>query len=229
MKIELRNVTKCYGPVTALRDVNLTLESGARVALIGPNGSGKSTLIHALMGMVRTQGMIRLDGRDPLRDRNVLAPQLAYVPQVLPQFNFAVGEMIRAIGLIRDLPAGRIEEYARRLRLDVAPISGKPVKELSGGTKQKLSLALALASEAGLLILDEPTASLDCETRQHFYQILGERTRGRTLVLSSHRLEEVGQLVTQVVVLNSGQVEYQGAVEEFLSGDFSKEQKHDAA
>lgn len=228
MRIELHNVTKCYGPLTALRDVSLTIGAGSSVALIGPNGSGKSTLIHALMGMVRTQGTIRLDGLDPLRDRNLLAPRLAYIPQLLPQFSFTVGEMIRAIGLIRDLPAGRIEDYARRLRLDVASISGKPVKELSGGMKQKLSLALALASNAGLLVLDEPTASLDCETRQRFYDILGEQTCDRTLVLSSHRLEEVLQLVAQVVVLNSGQVEYQGTVANFLAGN-SKEQKHEAA
>ena len=101
--------------------------------------------------------------------------------------------------------------------------------------KQKLSLALTLASDAGLLVLDEPTASLDCETRQRFYEILGERTGRRTLVLSSHRLEEVGQLVNQVVVLNSGHVEYYGPAAEFLAeqnrdregaaAGFPKEQK----
>ena len=229
MRIEIRNVTKSYASVTALCNISVTIESGSRVALIGPNGSGKSTLIHALMGMVRTQGTIRLDGRDPLRDRNMIAPRLAYVPQVLPQFSFTVGEMIQAIRLIRDLPQGKIEEYAGCLRLDVAPISAKPVKDLSGGMKQKLSLALALACDVGLLVLDEPTASLDRESRQRFYEILGERSCNRTLVLSSHRLEEVGQLVNQVVVLNGGQLEYQGIVETFLAAGFPKEQKHDAA
>lgn len=84
MRIEFRNVTKSYGPVTALRDITLNIESSARVALIGPNGSGKSTLIHALIGMVRTAGVIRLDGLDPFCDRNLLASQLAFVPQALP-------------------------------------------------------------------------------------------------------------------------------------------------
>lgn len=217
MRIELRNVAKSYGPVIALRGVTLDIESGASVALIGPNGSGKSTLIHALMGMVRTEGTIRLDGLDPFRHRNLLAPQWAYVPQMLPQFNFTVGEMIYAIRLIRNLAPGRIEHCASRLWLDLAPILEKPVKELSGGTKQKLSLALALAPDARLLVLDEPTASLDGETRDRFYEMIEERANGRTLILSSHRLEEVRQLVTQVVVLNSGAVDRHETVEEFFA------------
>jgi len=217
MDIELRHVTKRYGAVTAIHDINLSLGPAASIALIGPNGSGKSTLMRALMGMLRTEGSIRLDGQDPYRDRNRIAGLMAYVPQAMPQFNFTVGEMVTAMRLIRGLAPGEIEICAKRLRLDLFAILGKPVRDLSGGMKQKLMLALALAPRTRLLVLDEPTASLDGESRERFYDLLSERKQDATLILSSHRLEEIRQLVTQVVVLENGEIRHRGAVDEFFS------------
>lgn len=216
MHISFTNVSKTYGGVVALRDVTLSIESGASVALVGPNGSGKSTLVHGLVGMVRTEGIILLDGQNPQRDRNRITPQTAYVPQILPQFNFTVGEMISAIQLIRGLAPGQIERCADRLYLDLGPISKKPVKQLSGGMKQKLSLALAFAPKTRLLVLDEPTASLDSETRQRFYEMVDERPSDSTLVLSSHRPDEVRQFAKQVVVLENGRVQQYCPVKDFF-------------
>ncbi len=216
MRIELRNVTKNYGPVAALRGISLSLASGSKIALVGPNGSGKSTLIRALLGMVRTGGEILVGGRDAYRDRNLLGSQLAYVPQSPPQFSSTVGELVKAVRLIRDLRHGEIERCAERLNLDLKAVAGKPVKELSGGMKQKLSLTLALAPRARLLVLDEPTASLDPESQGRFYEMLRERMREATLILSSHRLDEVRELVNSVVVLENGQVRSQSTLYEFL-------------
>lgn len=142
--------------------------------------------------------------------------------------------MVRAICLIRDLPSGCVEHHAQRLRLDLAPIWGKPIRELSGGMKQKLSLALALAPAARLLVLDEPTASLDGETRERFYEMIEERAVGRTLILSSHRLEEIRQLVTEILVLESGTVERHESLEEFVARSAGsllniKESSHEAS
>src|SRR6185437_5077082 len=122
-----------------------------------------------------------------------------------------------AMRLIRGLAPGEIEICANRLRLDLFAIVGKPVRDLSGGMKQKLMLALALAPRTRLLVLDEPTASLDGESRERFYELLSERRNDATLILSSHRLEEVRQLVTQVVVLENGEIRHRRAVEEFFS------------
>lgn len=227
MKIELRNVSKSYGPVLALREVSLTLASGSRVALVGPNGSGKSTLIRALLGMVRTEGEVFINDRDAYGDRNVLAPQIVYVPQTPPQLSFTVGELVAAVRMIRDLRHGEIEHCAQRLSFDLEAVAAKPVRALSGGMKQKLTLTLALAPRARLLILDEPTASLDPESRRRFYEMLRERAQSATMILSSHRLDEVRRLVDEVVVLDNGRVHSHRALSDFLDGREGEHRRHE--
>lgn len=216
MKVELQGVVKSFGRVAALDDLSLTIEPGRRVALIGPNGSGKSTLTRVLMGILDCEGEVRLDGRDPRRERQDLARRISYVPQIAPQLGAGVGEVLRSIGAIRQLPPERVVGLARRLGLDVEQISSKPFRALSGGMKQKLLIALALAPEASLLILDEPTASLDAAARQVFYELIGERTDGATLLLCSHRLEEVRHLVDHVIGLDAGRVAFDGPVGDYL-------------
>ena len=107
------------------------------------------------------------------------------MPQTSPQFSSWVGELVSAVRMIRGLRHGEIECCAERLSLDLKEIAEKPVKQLSGSMKQKLSLALALAPRATLLVLDEPTASLDAESQVRFYEMLRERREGTTLILSS--------------------------------------------
>lgn len=216
MKVEIVNVRKSFGRVEALRGINLSIPSGGRIGLVGPNGSGKSTLIRALMGMVRVEGQIRLDGRDPLRDFKKLRKALAYVPQIPPQFAFTVQEMLSAVKLLRGLKGREIETCALNLNLDIAAIATKAVKELSGGMKQKLSLAMALSAKSSLLILDEPTASLDSNGRERFYRLMNDNHNGATVILSSHRQEEIRQLVDAVVVLENGEIRQQAAAGDYL-------------
>lgn len=216
MKIDLQNVVKRFGRLAALDDLSLTIAAGRRVALIGPNGSGKSTLTRVLMGIVDYEGRIRLDGRDPRRERLELARHIAYVPQVAPQLGASVDEVLRAIAKIRRISPGQVSILASRLGLDIGQIGSKPFRALSGGMKQKLLIALALAPEASLLILDEPTASLDAAARQVFYELIGERASRSTLLLCSHRLEEVRHLVDHVIGLHNGKVAYDGPVGDYL-------------
>lgn len=216
MDIELRHVTRRFGRVPALDDLSLDIASGRRVALIGPNGSGKSTLTRILMGIIGCEGSVRLDGRDARRDRVELAHHLAYVPQVAPQFGASVGELIRSIGAIRGLPDGRVADLAQRLGLDVREVAGKPFRALSGGMKQKLLIALAMSPASTLLILDEPTASLDAAARQAFYELVGELEGNVTVLLCSHRLEEVRHLVDGVVGLHAGKLAFHGTVGDYL-------------
>jgi len=216
VRIELRGVSKRFGRVTALDDLSLDIPSGRRVALIGPNGSGKSTLTRVLMGIAAAEGEVRLGGREPAAWRREREGRLAYVPQVAPQLGAGVGEVIAAIGAIRGLPPGRVVELAARLGLEVGAVAGKPFRALSGGMKQKLLIALALAPESSLLILDEPTASLDAAARQVFYELVGERAGSATLLLCSHRLEEVRHLVDHVVGLEEGRLAFDGPVAAYL-------------
>ncbi len=206
MRVELKNVTKSFDGVQALDGVSLDLAPGDRVALVGPNGSGKSTLVRAVMGILRCEGAVRLDGLDPFEHRTHLAARLAYVPQVAPQLGATVGEVARAVATLRGLDLGDIRATAARIDLDLEELRRRPVRALSGGTKQKLLLSLALAAPVSLLIMDEPTASLDGEAREAFFRLFEERADGATLLLCSHRLDEVRRLVGRVAALEDGRV-----------------------
>lgn len=216
MRIEARALRKRFGAVEALRDVSFALAPGARVALLGPNGSGKSTLLRAVLGLVGCEGELSVDGRDPFAARAELAQRIAYVPQIAPQLAASVGELVRAVCGVRGIPPARVEKLAAKLELSLDALAGRPFRSLSGGMKQKLLAALALAAEPKLLVLDEPTGSLDAASRARVLELVAEQPRETTLLLCSHRLEEVRQLASEVIVLDEGRVSRRSSLEQFL-------------
>jgi ABC-2 type transport system ATP-binding protein len=220
MQVELIHVSKRFGNGTVLDRVSLSVAPGERIAFVGPNGSGKSTLVRAIVGMVKVEGTIRLDGLEPSLDWLRLAPRVAYVPQNAPQLNASVGEMVQAVEGLRGLPAGAVAQAARRFDLPSAELWKRPVRNLSGGTRQKLMLALAFASPVSLLVLDEPTASLDPETRERFFKFYDEAACGCTVLLCSHRPEEVRYLADRVITLEEGRIARESSVEGFLEEEF---------
>ena len=217
MQIELRDVHKRFGTNHVLRGIGLDVPRGRRIGLIGPNGSGKSTLTRVIMGMLSCEGVVRLDGEDPAVQSRALLGRVAYVPQIAPQLFAPVAEVLRAVCELRGLPRARVKDTADGLGLDIDVLAERPFRNLSGGMKQKLLIAIALASGASLLILDEPTASLDAWARDRFFRLFQQVKQDVTLILCSHRLEEVRHLVDHVVAMQDGKVAYDGAAEEFLS------------
>lgn len=217
MQIELRDVHKRFGTSHVLRGIRLDIPSGRRIGLIGPNGSGKSTLTRVIMGMLSCEGTVRLDGLEPSAHGAELLRRIAYVPQIAPQLFAPVGEVLRAVCELRALPGARIRDLAHGLGLDVEALAARPFRNLSGGMKQKLLIVIALAARASFLILDEPTASLDAWARDRFFRLFQEIQEGATLILCSHRLEEVRHLVDHVVAMEDGHVVYDGPADEFLS------------
>ncbi|HEU0035814.1 MAG TPA: ABC transporter ATP-binding protein [Kofleriaceae bacterium] len=215
MRIELQRVGKTFGKVVALRDIDLAIASGAKLALIGPNGSGKTTLIRVLLGLVSHRGEVRLDGST---DRAALARRIAYVPQVAPTMAASVADVVAAICKLRQLDPATVRAAADRLELPLATLARREFRALSGGSKQKLLLALALAPRPELVILDEPTASLDAEARGRFLGLQRELIGDATLILCSHRLEEIRPLVDHVVALEDGAIAYDGSAAEYLAG-----------
>lgn len=207
MRIRLDAISKKFGKVNALREVTLDVPTGAKIALIGPNGSGKTTLIRVLLGLVDHRGRVTLDG-----DRR----DIAYVPQVAPHMAVTVGELVRAICRLRGLPTDAVATAARRLDLPLDLLAHREFRALSGGSKQKLLIALALAAQPRLLILDEPTASLDAEARGRFLTLQSELAGDATLILCSHRLEEIRSLVDHVIALEDGAVSYDGPAADYL-------------
>ena len=214
MRVEGRAVRKQFGRVEALRGLDFVIPSGGKVGLIGPNASGKSTLIRIILGLLRCDGELLLDGE---KKRHIeAADRIAYVPQIAPKFNASVGEVIKAITRVREISPEAVLSVGRELGIDLTAAERQAFCNLSGGAKQKTLISLALASQASLYVLDEPTASLDTQSRRDLFHLLSERTQGATLILCSHRLEEIRTLVDRVIVLDEGRLAYFGPTEDYL-------------
>jgi ABC-2 type transport system ATP-binding protein len=216
LQIEIRNLSKRFGRVEALRGVDLEIAAGQRVAIVGPNGSGKSTLNRVLLGLLRHQGTVRIGGADAFRERRKLAARTAYVPQIAPALAAPVGDWVRLVAELRQLDPADLEKTAARVGLDLASLHGRPFRALSGGMRQKLLIALALSAPASLVVLDEPTGSLDAPSRERVLALVDGLPRTTTVLLCSHRLSEIRALVDEVVVLGEGVVTRQGPVRHFL-------------
>jgi ABC-type multidrug transport system ATPase subunit len=217
MRVDIVEARKRFGRVEALRGVTLHVPTGGRVALVGPNGSGKSTLIRALLGLIDCQGSVALDGRSPYDDRVDVALQLAYVPQIAPALSATIDEVVQLATQTRSLPRARVAEVAQRFDLDLEHIRAQVFKNLSGGMKQKLLLSIAFAAQPRLLVLDEPTASLDVKSREQFFTLCGALDNNVTLLLCSHRVEELRELASRVVSLEDGVLAFDGSVPDYLT------------
>jgi ABC-2 type transport system ATP-binding protein len=204
--IRFDNVGKDFRKHRVLDGVNLDVGLGERIALIGSNGAGKTTLIRCLLGEYTHQGKVSIDGREPRNERTLVLGKIGFVPQLPPPLKMPVAQLVGfAAGVCRS-DAERIHAVARRLGLELDAIRARPFNRLSGGMKQKLLIAIALGRDAQVLVLDEPAANLDPEARHSFFSLLAERLAGSTMIISSHRLDEVAPLVNRVVELDTGRV-----------------------
>lgn len=216
--IVVHEVRKRFGPVTALDAVSLRVEPGERVAIVGTNGSGKTTLLRALVGLVRVEGKVEIAGVDVARDPARALAHVAYAPQIAPPIDAPVREVVRVQCALRGRPASAVAERAARLGLDLARVEGTRFRDLSGGMKQKVLAALALAAEAPILVCDEPTANLDAHARAAFFAQIDARPKDAILVLCSHRVDEVRNLVDRVIELRDGRVARDAPLAQLLSG-----------
>lgn len=214
MRVEGKAVRKRFGRIEALRGIDFTIPAETKIGLIGPNASGKSTLIRIILGLLRCEGELLLDGEK----KRIIeqSDRIAYVPQIAPKFSASVGEVIKAITRVRDISPEDVFACGAEVGIDLRSVKRQAFRDLSGGAKQKTLISLALASQASLYVLDEPTASLDTQSRRDLFHLLSERTKDSTLILCSHRLEEIRTLVDQVMVLEEGRLAYFGPTEDYL-------------
>lgn len=204
--IKFENVAKSFRKQRVLDGISLEIGLGERVALIGSNGAGKTTLIRCLLGEYTHDGRVTVGGRDPRGDRTAILASIGFVPQLPPPLKMPVGQLIGFAADLCGTDPRRILDLAARLGLDTAPILDRQFVRLSGGMKQKLLIAVALGRDARVLVMDEPAANLDPEARKIFFELLAERQQDATMLISSHRLNEVSTLVNRVVELDMGRV-----------------------
>ena len=204
--IQFQNVVKNFRRARVLDGISLDIELGERVALIGSNGAGKTTLIRCLLGEYTHHGTVTIDGLDPRGNRTAVLGAIGFVPQLPPPLKMPVGQLIDFSAALCGTDPQRIHGIARRLGLEVEGILSRQFVRLSGGMKQKLLIAIALGREAKVLVMDEPAANLDPEARKIFFDLLAERQNDATMLISSHRLDEVSSLVNRVVEMDMGKV-----------------------
>jgi ABC-2 type transport system ATP-binding protein len=204
--IRIDELSKSFRGVQVLDGVSLELGSGEHAALIGANGAGKTTLIRCLLGEYRCEGTLSIDGLSPRERRSEVLRAVGFVPQLPPPLKMPVGELLTFAAQLCRCDRGAMEAVAERLGLDVGPLRRRAFFKLSGGQKQKLLIAVALGRSTRLLIMDEPAANLDPEARASFFELLAERSEHTTMLLSSHRLDEVAALVQRVIELDKGKV-----------------------
>jgi ABC-2 type transport system ATP-binding protein len=204
--IEIDHVSKRFGCVRALDSVSLEISAGERVALVGTNGSGKTTLLRALLGLIRVDGQVRIGGSDVARAPEHALRELAYVPQISPPLDAPVREVIATFAALRGISPHACTDCAAKLGLPLAGTLATRFRDLSGGMRQKLLAAMALAAEPRILVCDEPTANLDAAARGAFLQQLEQRASDSILIVCSHHEADVRPLVTRIVELRDGSV-----------------------
>ena len=209
--LSIQALVKVYpGPVAALQGIDLEVPHGM-FGLLGPNGAGKSTLMRILAGLLEpTSGRVTLDGEDVLAHPERLRSRLGYLPQDFGFYPHLTGEqmlshLLRLKGVSADGGERRlVGELLERVNLSYA--ARRKVKSYSGGMRQRLGIAQAIAGDPRLLIVDEPTAGLDPEERLRFYHLLTELADGRTVVLSTHIVEDVAVLCPRFTVIRHGRL-----------------------
>lgn len=204
--IQFKNIGKTFRRAQVLNGIDLNIQLGERIALIGSNGAGKTTLIRCLLGEYDYQGEISIDGLNPRKHRTEVLGKIGFVPQLPPPLKMPVGQLIDFSAALCKTDPQRIHAIGKRLGLDVDGILSRQFVRLSGGMKQKLLIAIALGRDAKLLIMDEPAANLDPEARKIFFDLLAERLNDATMIISSHRLDEVSSLVNRVIEMDMGKI-----------------------
>ena len=213
--IEAYGVRKCFGATVALDGIDLRVEEGRILGVIGPNGAGKTTALNAILGLTAYQGELRVLGRNPWTDRNELMRDVCFIADVavLPRW-LRVSQALEYLeGVHPRFDRAKAEGFLTKTTIK----RGSKVRELSKGMVTQLHLALVMAIDAKLLVLDEPTLGLDILYRKQFYDSLLNDyfDRSRTIVVTTHQVEEVQAVLTDLMFINRGRIVLNCSMEEF--------------
>jgi ABC-2 type transport system ATP-binding protein len=213
--IEAIGLSKFYRDFAAIRDVNFAIPAGQVVAFLGPNGAGKSTTMKLLTGyLAPSEGSARIAGLDVVRDRIRAAERLGYLPENGPLYpEMTPLSLLRFFGRARGLGSARlkdrIDDVVRRCALE--SVIEKSIRKLSKGYRQRLGMAQALLHEPDVLIMDEPTTGLDPNQIREVRRTIREMAANRTILLSTHILQEVEAVADRVILINRGRIRFDGS------------------
>jgi ABC-type multidrug transport system ATPase subunit len=212
--LEVQGLGKRYGKFTALDDVSFALQPGSITAILGPNGAGKTTTFKCILGVTGFDGSVTVDGYSSKKDGKKARGRIGYLPQT-PAFNDGdtCTQLLAFLAELRGVDRARSRDLLDRVGL----LEQKDIKiaHLSGGMQQRLALAAALLSDPPLLLLDEPTANLDATSREQLHTHVSQlRDEGRTVLISTHLVDNLGDLADRALVLRKGALLFDGTVDE---------------
>src|SRR5215510_1332718 len=213
--IEARSLRKTFGPTVALDGIDLRVEEGRILGLIGPNGAGKTTALNAMLGLTRYQGELSVLGRDPWRERDQLMRDVCFIADVavLPRWLRVRQALDYVAGVHPRFDRARAEAFLAKTTIGME----RKVRELSKGMVAQLHVAIVMAIDARLLVLDEPTLGLDILYRKQFYDtLLNDYYDGnRTIIVTTHQVEELQHVLTDVMFINNGRIVLDCTMENF--------------
>jgi len=213
--IEARGLRKAYGTTIALDGLDLRVEEGRILGVIGPNGAGKTTALNAILGLTSCEGELKVLGRDPWRERDALMRDVCFIADVavLPRWMKVSQALAYVAGVHPRFDRARAESFLARTSIPL----GKKIGKLSKGMVAQVHLALVMSIDAKLLILDEPTLGLDILFRKQFYDsLLNDYFDGkRTIVVTTHQVEEIQHVITDLVFIRAGRIVLESAMDDF--------------
>jgi ABC-2 type transport system ATP-binding protein len=215
--IEARGLRKTFGTTTALDGINLRVEEGRILGLIGPNGAGKSTALNAVLGLTSFEGELRVLGRNPWAERDQLMRDVCFIADVavMPRWMRVSQALDYVAGVHPRFDRVKAEGFLAKTEIKRA----SKIRQLSKGMVAQLHLALVMAIDARLLVLDEPTLGLDILFRKQFYDSLLNDyfDRSRTIIVTTHQVEEIQDVITDLMFINHGRIVLECSMEQFES------------
>jgi ABC-2 type transport system ATP-binding protein len=215
--IEARGLRKTFGTTVALDGINLRVEEGRILGLIGPNGAGKSTALNAILGLTAFEGELRVLGRNPWAERDQLMRDVCFIADVavMPRWMRVSQALDYVAGVHPRFDRAKAEGFLAKTEIKRA----SKIRQLSKGMVAQLHLALVMAIDARLLVLDEPTLGLDILFRKQFYDSLLNDyfDRSRTIIVTTHQVEEIQNVITDLMFINHGRIVLECSMEQFES------------
>ncbi len=211
--IRIKDLSKSFGKKIVLDKLNLNFAPGEKIALVGSNGAGKTTLIRCLLGEYIYSGILEFKSKDIRSNRAKALKDVGFVPQLPPPLRMSVSQLLEFAAKISESSQQKMHKIATELGLNLDKIGAQTFTSLSGGQKQKVLICIVLGRDCKLLIMDEPAANLDPQARSVFFDLLEKKSQDTTMIISSHRLDEVASLVNRVIELDMGKV----VIDDFVS------------
>ena len=209
--IKVENLTKRYGPTTAVRNISFEVDAGEIVGFLGPNGAGKTTTMRILTGFLPpTEGTATVAGYDVTQEPLEVKKRIGYLPETPPLYpEMRVADYLRFVGKLKGIAGRDVEERVQSVmdRCSIAGVQQKLIGHLSKGYRQRVGLAQALIHDPEVLILDEPTAGLDPKQIIEVRQLVHELSKKHTIILSTHILTEAAAIANRIIIINEGRIE----------------------